>query len=163
VCCCCADYTNLGCYALRPNRLPLPQLLLDSPTMTPGFCYKKATSYKFFALFNGTRCYAGTDLAPSLRKGRGSQSCTTPCGSGSKHTCGGPAAFMVYVNHAAQVVPAAVVPLGVGPAAEAPQPLLAANTSRRESNQVCLGVLGQVQGGSTTPWVWGSPHTHHPH
>jgi hypothetical protein len=73
--------------------------------MTPGSCYKKAAAYKFFALFNGTRCYAGNDLAPSLRHGRGAKGgCTIPCGSSSsKQTCGGSAAFMVYVNHAPKV------------------------------------------------------------
>jgi hypothetical protein len=104
-----ADYTNLGCYALRPDRAPLPQLLLDSPKMTPGFCHKKAAAYKFFAVFNGTRCYVSNDLAPSLRHGRGSKGCTTPCGSNSsKQTCGGAAAFMVYVNHAPQEPPVSI-------------------------------------------------------
>jgi hypothetical protein len=95
-----ADYTNLGCYALRPDRPPLPNLLLDSPKMTLGVCYRKAAAYKFFALFNGTRCYAANSLGSSLRHGRGSSGCTTRCSRSSKQTCGGPEAFMVYVNHA---------------------------------------------------------------
>jgi hypothetical protein len=117
-----ADYTSLGCYALRSDRPPLPQLLLDSPKMTPGFCFRKAAAYKFFAVFNGTRCYAGNDLAPSLRHGRGSTGCTTPCGSNRKQTCGGSAAFKVYVNHAQQAVPP-VIPLSVGPAGEVLAPV----------------------------------------
>jgi hypothetical protein len=123
-----ADYTNLGCYALRPDRPPLPQLLLDSPKMTPGFCYKKAVAYKFFAVFNGTRCYAGNDLAPSLRHGRGSTGCTTPCSSNKKQSCGGPAAFMVYVNHAPQAAPPAVL-LSVGPAGDGAAPIAAPSPS----------------------------------
>jgi hypothetical protein len=114
-----ADYSNLGCYALRPDRPPLPQLLLDSPKMTPGFCYKTAAAYKYFALFNGTRCYAGDDLAPSLRHGRGSSGCTTPCSSNKKQRCGGLAAFMVYVNHVPQAAPLRES-LSVGPAGEVP-------------------------------------------
>jgi hypothetical protein len=118
-----ADYTNLGCYALRNDRPPLPQLLLGSPKMTPGSCAKKAAAYKFFALFNGTRCYAGNDLAPSLRHGRGSSGCTTPCSSNKKQRCGGPAAFMVYVNHEPQAA-SATVPLSVGPAGEVAAPVV---------------------------------------
>jgi hypothetical protein len=97
-----ADYTNLGCYALRPNRPPLPQLLLESPRLQPGACIKAAAAYKYFALFNSTRCYAGNDLAPSLRQGRSSKNCTAPCGTGSawEGACGGPAAFSLYVHHA---------------------------------------------------------------
>jgi hypothetical protein len=123
-----ADYTNLGCYALRPDRPPLPQLLLDSPKMTPRACYKKAAAHKFFALFNGTRCYGGHNLAPSLRGGKASKSCTTPCGSSSsssKPTCGGPAAFTVYVNHA-PVVPRAG--LSIGPAGDVPPSFLREST-----------------------------------
>jgi hypothetical protein len=129
-----ADYTNLGCYALRPDRPPLPQLLLDSPKMTPGLCYKKAATYKFFALFNGTRCYAGDNLAPSLRHGRGSIGCTTLCGSG-KQMCGGPAAFVVYVNHAPQAAPP-VVMLSVGPAGEVATPVAASSPTPRECAEV---------------------------
>jgi hypothetical protein len=74
--------------------------------MTPGFCYKKAAAYKFFAVFNGTRCYGGNDLGPSLRKSKSSKECTIPCkGRNSKQTCGGSEAFQLYVNHAAPVVP----------------------------------------------------------
>jgi hypothetical protein len=122
-----ADYTNLGCYALRPDRAPLPQLLLDTPKMTPGACYKKAAAYKFFAVFNGTRCYASNDLAPSLRHGRGSQGCTTRCRSNNKQTCGGAAAFMVYVNHApvAPLVKLPLRPLSVLPAADVAQTVAA--------------------------------------
>jgi hypothetical protein len=131
-----ADYTNLGCYALRPNKSPLPQLLLDSPKMTPGSCYKKAATYKFFALFNGTRCYGGNRLIPALRHGRGSTGCTTPCGS-SKQTCGGPGAFMVYVNHAPQAAPPPV-PLSVGPAGEVAAPLAAPSPTASEYDRLSL-------------------------
>jgi hypothetical protein len=131
-----ADYTNLGCYALRPDRPPLPQLLLDSPKMTPGFCYKKAAAYKFFALFNGTRCYAGSDLAPSLRHGRGSTGCTASCFD-KKQTCGGPAAFVVYVNHAPQVTPAAV-PLTLAPVGEAQAPAAAPSLTPSELGRAGL-------------------------
>jgi hypothetical protein len=134
-----ADYTNLGCYALRPDRPPLPQLLLDSPKMTPGLCYKKAAAYKFFALFNGTRCFASNDLAPSLRHGTGSTGCTARCGSSSssKTTCGGPAAFMVFVNHAPQVAPPVVL-LNVGPVDDVAAPLAAPSPTPSECGRVCL-------------------------
>jgi hypothetical protein len=114
-----ADYTNLGCYALRADKAPLPQLVLDSPKMTPGFCYRKAAAYRFFAVFNGTRCYGGNSLGPSLRHGRGSKGCTTPCSSNNKQTCGGPEAFMVYVNHAAAAPPPPVVLMSVESAPDA--------------------------------------------
>jgi hypothetical protein len=129
-----ADYTNLGCYALRPDRPPLSKLLLDSPKTTVGFCHRKAAAYKFFALFNGTRCYAGDDLAPSLRHGRGSTGCTTPCSSNKKQTCGGPAAFMVYVNHGPQAAPPGTS-LSVGPAGEVPGPVAAPSSSPSECRE----------------------------
>jgi hypothetical protein len=150
-----ADYTNLGCYALRPDRPPLPQLLLDSPKMTPGFCYKKAAAYKFFALFNGTRCYASNDLAPSLRHGRGSTGCTTPCSSNKKQSCGGPAAFMVYVSHAPKVAPP-VVGLSVGPAGDGATPMAAPSPS--ECGDV--GLLNSSRG--ATGWLQAS-HVHPTH
>lgn len=92
--------------------------------MSPAACYKAAAGYKFFALFDGTRCYAGNDLAPSLRNGRGSTGCTTSCGS--KSTCGGPAAFTLYVNHAYKE-PAEVPPIQPAPQSVTTQPVMRVN------------------------------------
>lgn len=82
------DSELIGCYMERPGRA-LPELLADSPAMTPQLCRQLALnqSLRFYATADVTKCYGGR-LSPSyLPKSPGG--CNSSCPGAPKLACGG--------------------------------------------------------------------------
>jgi hypothetical protein len=93
------NFGYLGCYEDDPTRPAVPNLVADLPNaMTAELCQHLAIRkgyLGFFALQEGTKCYATNNLTAAVRYGT-SDECTTPCDGNRVEFCGGTQANLLY-------------------------------------------------------------------